>query len=400
MTETEKPNSLMNYGRNILILCGILVLNSFAINIATPFIPIYIKNLGSTMTELGIVFAIQKTLGALLQIPSGLLADRYGRKKIHALGVFLDIFPPIIYLLAKTWNDLIPGFMIAGIASGIYMPLRWTIVADDSTVKKRAAAYSWVYLATIIGGPVGSVIGGLIAEIYGIKSIFIVAFALLTTSFPLALIIRETRKNPADPKSREDDPPRINATKGLASAVIVFSLINIAQGVGFGILQPTTSIFLVERFQVSLAIVGVVFAIGMSISSIIVQIPAGKIGDRYDRKKVMIIATIIAGLSYAAFTVSQDVLQFTVFMFIGYGAYRFAWPATQALVMDLTPPDRRGLVNGVVGTSFWIGVTLGSLLSGFLWQNISIFFPYYVVGLSFMASAAMMLLIKSRALNN
>jgi len=394
MTENEGTPYLMRYGRNILILSGILILNSLAINITSPFMPIYIRNLGSTMTELGIVFAIQKALGALLQIPSGLLADKYGRKRIHALGVLLDVFPPLIYLFAKKWTDLISGFMIAGIASGMYMSLRWTIVADDSTTKKRAGAYSWVYLATMIGGPIGSTIGGFIAEILEIKSIFIIAFILLATSFPLALIIKETKTIEAR-KQEECNILVTNKSAGFLSLATVFSLMNIAQGIGFGILQPTTSIFIIERFNVSLAVVGIVFAIGMSASSIVVQLPAGKIGDKYNRKKIMIITTFIAGLSFTAYTIAQNILQFTILMFIGYGAYRFAWPVSQALIMDLTPIERRGVMNGLIGTSFWIGFSTGSLISGFIWQNLGILFPYYVVGISFLISATTMLLIKN-----
>jgi len=100
---------LMAYGRNMLLLCVIFMLSSLATNLVSyPVWSTYIRSLGASMTELGFVFSISNAVSAGLQIPSGMLSDRYGRKKLHALGTLIGVFPPLLYTFAMGWVDLIP----------------------------------------------------------------------------------------------------------------------------------------------------------------------------------------------------------------------------------------------------------------------------------------------------
>lgn len=99
----------MAYGRNILILSIVFLVGSFALNLINPIWPIYIKDyLNSSMTELGFIFSLSNAVAAIVQITSGFLSDKYGRKWLHAIGTLLAAFPPLMYTLATNWLDLVP----------------------------------------------------------------------------------------------------------------------------------------------------------------------------------------------------------------------------------------------------------------------------------------------------
>ena len=124
-----------SYGRDIIILSLLFLVNSLAVEILSPIWPIFITSIDASMTELGIVFAISTAVGALTQIPCGLLSDRFGRKKLHVLGTSLAFIPPLMYAFANNWVDLIPWIALSGFATGLYMPIRGAIVADVSSSK-------------------------------------------------------------------------------------------------------------------------------------------------------------------------------------------------------------------------------------------------------------------------
>lgn len=113
---------LWNY--DILIITGIFATASMAAGILSPIWPIYIVQLGATMTELGLIFAASNTAAALLQIPSGWLSDRFGRRKLHMLGTLLGVLPPIIYMTSSSWIGLVPWALLAGIATGLSTSIR------------------------------------------------------------------------------------------------------------------------------------------------------------------------------------------------------------------------------------------------------------------------------------
>ena len=71
------------------------------------------------MTELGFVFSLSNAVAAAIQIPSGFLSDKYGRKRLHVLGTLLAAFPPLMYALANNWIDLVPWVMLSGFATGL-----------------------------------------------------------------------------------------------------------------------------------------------------------------------------------------------------------------------------------------------------------------------------------------
>lgn len=103
----------------MLILSAIFLVSSLAIDLISPIWPIYIKSsLGASMTELGFVFSASSAVAAAMQVLSGFLSDKYGRKRIHVLGTLLAAFPPLMYALANNWSDLVPWVMLSGLATG------------------------------------------------------------------------------------------------------------------------------------------------------------------------------------------------------------------------------------------------------------------------------------------
>ena len=225
----------MTYGRNILILSIIFLVGSLAINLTSPIWSIYIKDyLHASMTELGLVSSVSSAVAAAMQILSGFLSDKYGRRRIHALGTLLAAFPPLMYALAANWTDLVPWVMLSGFATGLYIPVRWAIIADDSSTETMAKAYSWTNISWLVGSTVAPFAGGIAADYFGIRFPFFACCILIFAVFPLTLLMRETRRKP-QAKATNIVNEENSMIKGYLLTVVLFSLINIIQGIGMGV---------------------------------------------------------------------------------------------------------------------------------------------------------------------
>ncbi|MGQ9530493.1 MAG: MFS transporter, partial [Candidatus Bathycorpusculaceae bacterium] len=233
----------MAYGRNILILSIVFLATSLATNLISPIWPIYIKDsLDASMTELGFVFSLSNAVAAVMQILSGFLSDRYGRKGLHVLGTLMAAFPPLMYALSNNWIDLVPWVMLSGFATGLYLPIRWAIVADVSSTETMASAYSWTNISWLIGSTVAPFVGGVAADHFGVRFPFYVCSALIFAVFPLTLIMQETRRKPQTMALNEKNE-KVDVVSGYMFVVLIFSLINIVQGIGIGVTSPVIPVF-------------------------------------------------------------------------------------------------------------------------------------------------------------
>jgi len=384
----------MAYGRNILILSIIFIVSSLAVDLITPIWPIYIKDsLNASMTELGFVFSASNAVAAATQILSGFLSDKYGRKRLHVLGTLLAVFPPLMYALASNWLDLMPWVMLSGFAMGLYLPIRWVIVADVSSTETMASAYSWMNISWLVGSTVGPFVGGIVADLFGIRFPFFTCFILRFAVLPLALLMQETRRKP-QVKDVNYKNEQVDVIDKYLLTVVLFSLINIVQGLGIGVTGPVIPVFVVSNFHVDFTFVGILYAIGFGAASIIVQIPGGKCSDLFDRRKVMFVTFIASSPFFLLFAYSQSTLELIVFMFLSRAILNLSWSPFQTLMMDATPSSKWGLINGVSAATFWMGLLIGNALSGILWDSWGMLAPFYASSLAIGLSALLPLLLK------
>ncbi|UCC33992.1 MAG: MFS transporter, partial [Candidatus Bathyarchaeota archaeon] len=377
----------------ILVLATVFLVSSLAIDLITPIWPIYIKSsLSASMIELGLLFSASNAVAAVMQIFSGFLSDKYGRKRIHVLGTLLAVLPPIMYAFASDWMDLIPWILLSGFATGLYLPIRWTIVADVSSTKTMASAYGWTNISWLVGSTIAPFAGGILADYFGIRFPFFISFIFLLAIFPATLLIQETRRE-LEEQDASHKNERTNRRGEYLPTIISFSMINIIQGVALGVTNPVIPIFVVANFQVDFTFIGTLYAIGFGVASIIVQIPGAKLSDRFDRRKVMFVTFVASTPFFFLFAHSRNTLELIAFMFLSRVVLNLHWSSFQTLMMDSTPSSKWGLMNGISAATFWIGLLTGNALSGILWDT-WVMAPFYTSTFAMALSALPLLLLK------
>jgi DHA2 family multidrug resistance protein len=103
-----------------------------------------------------------------------------------------------------------------------------------------------------------------------------------------------------------------------------------------------------------------------------IMIPVtGWLADRYGRKKVLVLSVIGFTVSSALCGVAQSLTQIVLFRFLqGLGGAALV-PQSQAVLLDINPPERQGRAMAVWVLAVVVGPAVGPVLGGWLTDNYS-----------------------------
>lgn len=164
--------------------------NSAQSMVAT-ILPLFLINQESlSTTTIGLFFTVANILGVLTQVPGGVLADRYGKKKLITL-LLMPI--PIIYGLwgiARGWLTYLIIYVLVRGLTGLTGPATLAIVSEVFPKERKGSAFGLRMAGIRLGSAVGPLIGGYLYSILGPVSPFIGAGAIFLLSIPFIYFLK------------------------------------------------------------------------------------------------------------------------------------------------------------------------------------------------------------------
>jgi EmrB/QacA subfamily drug resistance transporter len=152
---------------------------SSAINLALPSIG---KDLHASAIGLGWIASSFILSSAIFLLPFGRIADIVGRKKIFSIGILLFTITTFLIIFCKTLTALIVLRIFQGLAGAMIFGTSLAIITSVYQPGERGRAMGINITAVYLGLSTGPVIGGLLTQYFGWRSIFIflVPFGLLS----------------------------------------------------------------------------------------------------------------------------------------------------------------------------------------------------------------------------
>jgi len=343
----------------LLCLSSFLFFSSF--NMIIPELPAYLTSLGGADYK-GLIIALF-TLSAGLSRPfSGKLADKIGRIPVMMVGATVCFVVGLLYPVLT----FVSGFLFLRFAHGFSTGFTPTgasaYVADIVPFQKRGEAMGIHSLFGSLGMAAGPAVGGLIASIWSINTVFYCAAFTAIFSILILLRLKETLVN-KEPlsfslfklKRHEIIEPRV-----LLPSIILFLSV-----FSFGVVLT-----IIPDFSTHLGIKnkGLFFAV-FTISSLGIRLIAGKTSDRYGRVVVLRVAAICMMLAMisVAFAETKAVLLLSGILFgAAVGMYS---PTTTAWVVDRSLDQYRGRAIATMYIFLESGIGVGALVSGWLYSN-------------------------------
>ena len=383
----------------IFVIFTTVVLDSMGIGIIIPVTPaLFAEVTGSEkISDIAIWGGLLASTFALMQFIFGpilgALSDRYGRKPILLLALFVMAAYYLLMGFAQTLWLLFLGRLIGGITAATHATAN-AYMADISSPEEKAARFGMLGAGFGLGFVLGPLIGGLLGE-WGPRAPFFAAAMLAAANGVLCyFVLKESLKTKnrrefmwyrANPIGAILD---LRKFEGIYSLLLVFLLFTI----GTSIYAAIWPFFTVERFSwspgmigISLTIYGVCFAI---VQGVLVR-PAIKI---WGEKKTIIIGFCFefsAMVTFAFLTDGKILIILIPLASLGV----LAQPAIQAILSKSVGDDRQGAIQGVASSLNAIAmvitpITMTWILAVFSDKTAKYYFP----GMPFLFSALMVLL--------
>ena len=164
--------------------------------------------------------------------------------------------------------------------------------------------------------------------------------------------------------------------------------------VGFGIVVPVLPLY-TERFGASPFTTGLLLAVYSGMGFIFSPV-VGTLSDRIGRRSILLLSTIGQATGFFIMGAATTLLWLFVARTID-GIFGANVSITQAYVADVTPPQDRSRVLGLLGAAFGVGFICGPLLGGILSQ-VSLSAPFYFAGGLAAANAVLIFFILPESL--
>jgi MFS family permease len=354
---------------NFLIMILSWLILDFAGELPATYYPKYIEALGGTAAIIGFIGAVEQISRALVQIPGGYLADKYGR---------------IFYVVAPSWEWILIGAVLVGL-SGIYNPALNAIIADSVPKEKRGIGFSIINLIASASTTPAPLIAGYLYTRMGLVPSVRLSYIVVVVGFILASILRtrlrETIENPAkiDIKEMMGEYPSsmkesINVWQVVPREAFILFLVSILTQFSVGLFMPVFTLYILDDLGINYLDFSYIMT-ALFVSMIILSIPSGMLIDKVGKKKPLMAAFLIWVLA-VPLLIWGDFYRLLVSMSLVGLLQVLINGASSALTADLVPRKHRGKVNGSRGFFTMISMSLGMFAGGWLYDNIGHQIPF------------------------
>jgi MFS family permease len=161
-------------------------------------ITIFFYDLGASRTQIGFIFMVGATAGAILAPLIGMMSDKFGRIPVLIGSMFLFALVFFFYSIVKTHLQLYPVQALEGIAWSGFNAASTALIADFVPSKKRGWAMGMYNRAWNVGWIIGPAVGGFLSDNIGFQKTFFFCSLFVITGMIITLA---TVKEPEREKS-------------------------------------------------------------------------------------------------------------------------------------------------------------------------------------------------------
>jgi predicted MFS family arabinose efflux permease len=331
------------------------------------------REFGLSDFQLGIMGGVAFALFyGSIGIPIARLAERVSRVGIVAVATAVWSVMTMLSGAATSYAHLLLARMGVGIGEAGFTPPVVSMIADRFDADKRATVFSLIAVGVSVGGAVGAVVGGWIAQTHGWRMAFLVMGGPgLVLAVLLWLTIREPVRRNAD-----DAAPLLGQVLRRVGSSPSFVSFTVGSGmvalVGFGLnifLIP----LLIRRFGFDLKDAALTFALTFSMATALGGVVGGMMADRFATARhswygvLPIIASALALPLYLMAIYQNDWRIMAVLLFAAtFCLYAFL-PTIMTVTQRLVEPRMRATAAAIHAFGQTVfGLGLGSAFLGWM----------------------------------
>ena len=196
---------IRTYRRNLFAITAASFIGFTGFTLVMPFLPLYFRQLGvEDVSDIalwsGLSLGVTPAMTALLSPLWGRLADRFGRKIMveRSLASFVLVMGGMAFV-TEAWH-VFALRALQGLFAG-YGALALTMAAESAPRERMAHAIGQIQTAQRLGPALGPIIGGVVAQIVGLRNAFLVTAGFFLVALVLVFVMyHEAKAAPAPGK--------------------------------------------------------------------------------------------------------------------------------------------------------------------------------------------------------
>ncbi|OYX71087.1 MAG: MFS transporter [Rhizobiales bacterium 32-66-11] len=183
--------------RNLFAASQAGLVNNLNDGMSWGIFPLFFVSFGLGVERIGILKAIYPATWGILQIVTGPLSDRWGRKGLIVAGMWIQAGGLFLTAATSRFEWWLIGSLLLGIGTAMVYPSLIAAVSDASHPTWRARSLSVYRFWRDLGYAIGALSAGLIADRFGLSwAITSVAALTCLSGAVVAIVMRETARHP------------------------------------------------------------------------------------------------------------------------------------------------------------------------------------------------------------
>ncbi len=331
-----------------------------------------------TGTQIGIAMGIYGLTQALLQIPYGVLSDKYGRKPLIIGGMIVFMFGSIICAMAESIEMMIVGRAIQGM--GAVAAVLMATVADLVQEKFRLRAMAVVGITIGLSFTASLALGPLLSSLFGVRGIFwITAMVALIGVLLVIYAVPEIKTQSFQREAQADSSQFAEVLKNaellrLDIGVFILHAMLTAMFIAVPLMmRDDAGLDILHHWHIYLPVMLISFI--LMVPFIIMAESKGKM------KQIFVGAILTISLMQFAFVFfPHGYWWISLVLLVFFTAFNLLEASLPSLVVKISPADKKGTASGVYSSSQFMGAAVGGLVGGISYQYYGIEGVFYFTG--------------------
>ena len=360
------------------VTLSLLLMNLFiaflGIGLVIPVLPSLMNELSINGKVVGYLTAAFALTQLVVSPFAGKAVDRFGRKIMIVLGLFIFGFSEFLFGLGKTVEVLFISRILGGVSAAFIMPAVTAFIVDITTIDTRPKALGYMSAAISTGFIIGPGIGGFLADI-GIRVPFYAAGVLGVVAAILSLVLLKEPERLEEPEQELEAAGQNSLRKILMPKFLIAFIVIFVASFGLAAFESFFSLFADHKFaftprDIALAITG-----GATIGAICQILLFDRLMRGLGEIKLVRISLILSAVLVMAVTVVSSYWMIMLVMFTVFIGFDLIRPAVTTYLSRIAGNDQ-GFVGGMNSFFTSLANVLGPIIGGVMF-DIDINYPFY-----------------------
>lgn len=358
--------------KNLRIIFGVTLMGVLGVASITPAFPRIITDLGIQPRDVGLLITVFTLPGIFLSPFLGVLADRYGRKRILVPSLVLFALAGGSCGLTRDFTLLLMARFFQGVGGASLAALSSTVIGDLYEGQARAAAMGYNASVLSVGTATYPAIGGTLALLGWHYPFFLPLLAL-----PVAYLILFHMDNP-EPVRRQGLAEYLRGAMAILRNRNVLGVFVVSVAtfiILYGSLLTYFPLLAAGRFSASTMIIGLIMSC-MSLTTGLTSTQMGRLSGRFTEKNLIKVSFLLYAVALALIPFTPAIGSCLLPMVIFGLGHGMNIPSIMSLMAGYAPMEHRGILMSVNGTVLRLGQTLGPLVMGLAFARWGIAGPF------------------------